>query len=220
MEKKKNNLWVLILVALLSSCGNSHQSKSEATLQQNIAKAYGIENFNRANKLSYTFNVKRGTTTTSRSWVWQPKKNIVQYKSATENIIYRRDTIQAAAMKKIDGMFINDQYWLLYPFHIIWDAGTTQTIEENMAAPISKLNSKKLTVQYGADGGYTPGDAYDLYVDDKFMVKEWSFRKGGVTQPSLTASWEDVKELVGIKFTTQFKNDSGFNLFFTEIVVE
>ena len=31
---------------------------------------------------------------------------------------------------------------------------------------------------YLSEGGYTPGDAYDIYFNEDYMIKEWTFRKG------------------------------------------
>lgn len=214
----KNIVFLLITVFSLAACSDSKKIEKTTTLQQKIGAAYGIGNFSKLNKLSYTFNVKRGETVSSRSWVWNTKTNVIELKSAATTVIYQRDTIQSEAMKKVDGMFINDQYWLMYPFHIIWDAGTTQTIAYNQAAPISKQAATKLTIQYNNEAGYTPGDAYDVYVNDKNIITEWSYRSKGVEQPSLTTSWAGIQEVAGVKVTTDFKNDGGsFNLYFTGV---
>ena len=217
----KQTLFFAILAMVLNACSDTNKIKQPETLQQKIGKAYGIENFSKLNKLTYTFNTKRGETVSSRSWVWHTKKNLIELKSPTVNVVYQRDTIQSAAMKKIDGMFINDQYWLMYPFHIIWDAGTTQSIKYNVTAPISKQSATMLTVQYDKEGGYTPGDAYDVYVNDQNMITEWSYRSKGVEKPSLTTTWAVVKDLAGVKLITEFSNEGKtFNLFFTNVSAE
>lgn len=214
----KNTLFLLITIVLLTACSEGNKIQKANSLQQEIGKAYGIENFSKLSKLSYTFNVKRGETVSSRSWVWNLKTNVIELKSTATSVVYQRDTIQSEAMKKVDGMFINDQYWLMYPFHIIWDAGTTQTIAYNQTTPISKQPATKLTIQYKNVGGYTPGDAYDVYVNDKNIITEWSYRSKGVEKPSLTTSWAGIQDVSGVKLTTDFKNDGGsFNLYFTGV---
>lgn len=214
-------LFLSAVILGLAACNDAKQMNKTETLQQKIGKAYGIENFSKLDKLSFTFNTKRGETLNSRNWVWHPKKNLIEFKSPTSNIVYMRDTIRSPEMKKIDGMFINDQYWLMYPFHIIWDAGTTQTIKYNVTTPISKQNATMLTVQYANEGGYTPGDAYDVYVNDQNMITEWSYRSKGVEKPSLTTTWGGVKEVAGVKLTTDFSNEGKtFNLFFTNVAAE
>jgi hypothetical protein len=217
----KKILFLAMLAVGLNACNDTNQISKTETLQQKIGKAYGIENFSKLNKLSYTFNTKRGETVSSRSWVWHTKKNLIEFKSPAVNVVYQRDTIQSAEMKKIDGMFINDQYWLMYPFHITWDAGTTQSIKYNMTTPISKQSATMLTVQYGSVGGYTPGDAYDVYVNDQNMITEWSYRSKGVEKPSLTTTWAGVKDFSGVKLITDFSNEAKtFNLYFTNISAE
>ena len=79
---------------------------------------------------------------------------------------------------KLDQRFINDKYWLLVPFQLVWDAGTTISNPIKEAAPISQLEMQKITLTYSKKGGYTPGDAYDIYYGNDFLIKEWVFRGG------------------------------------------
>ena len=43
--------------------------------------------------------------------------------------------------------------------------------------PLVGENMQKLTIVYANEGGYTPGDAYDFYFGDDFVIREWVFRK-------------------------------------------
>ncbi len=79
---------------------------------------------------------------------------------------------------------------------------------------------QKLTIVYGNEGGYTPGDAYDLYFADDYMLKEWIFRKGNQKEPSMATTWEDYAEINGLKLAQTHKNNEGFKLYFTNLEVK
>ena len=216
----KQYILLSILFSLFVYSGFS-QTDGNA-LAQKVANAYGIKDFKKAKSMSFTFNVKRDTfPITYRSWNWNMEKNIVTMKDPKQTVTYRRDTIQSAAMKNIDGKFINDQYWLLFPFHIVMDKGCTLTEKDNVKAPIGKTNSTMLTVQYNNVDGYTPGDAYDLYIDKNYMVTEWVYRSKGVAKPSLNTRWENTLKNNGVKTATNFPSEDGkFKIYFTGVSVK
>ena len=213
------NYILLTLLVILGSTTTTAQTKNK--LAQKIANYYGIANYKNAKTIAYTFNVTRDTTTTSRSWVWDIATNTITMQTAKETVTYKRDTIQVATIKATDQKFINDQYWLLFPYHLLWDEGTTITNTTNQIAPISKQPMDMLTIQYGTVGGYTPGDAYDLYIDNDGKIMEWNFRKGGTAKPSLSTTWENNVTLKGITMATDHKTADGkFRLFFTNVTVK
>lgn len=123
---------------------------------------------------------------------------------------------------KTNAGFINDKYWLLAPFQLVWDSDNfAHEHTANTKAPLSQKEMQKLTIVYGNEGGYTPGDAYDFYFGDDFMVKEWVFRKGNQTEPSMITTWEDYIDTKGLKIAKTHKNkDGSFKLYFTGIEVE
>ena len=216
----KKYILLFILVSLFAYSGFS-QTDGNA-LAQKVANAYGIKDFKKAKSMSFTFNVKRDTfPSTSRSWDWNMQQNIVTMTTPSQTVTYRRDTIQSAAMKNVDGKFINDQYWLLFPFHTVMDKGCTLTQKDNIKAPIGKANSTMLTVQYNNVDGYTPGDAYDLYIDKNYMVTEWVYRSKGVAKPSLNTRWENTLKNKGVKTATNFPSEDGkFKIYFTGVSVK
>ena len=211
---------LFILVSLLTY--SSFAQMDGTALAQKVADAYGISKFKKAKAISFTFNVKRDTfPATSRSWDWDIERNTVTMTTPKQTVTYRRDTIQSAAMKSVDGKFINDQYWLIFPFHTVMDKGCTLTQKDNVTSPIGKLNSTMLTVQYNNVDGYTPGDAYDLYLDKSYMVTEWVYRSKGVAKPSLNTLWENTVKNKGIKTATNFPSEDGkFKIYFTNISVK
>jgi hypothetical protein len=88
-------------------------------------------------------------------------------------------------------------------------------------APMSQTAMQKLTIVYGNEGGYTPGDAYDFYFEDDFVIKEWAFRKGNQAEPNMVTSWEDYKKFNGLNIASMHKRlDGNFKLYFTGIMVD
>lgn len=211
---------------LLSSCKTEKKSEAkepekELSILEKVAFANGAENWKHVNKLQFTFNVDRDTSHFQRTWIWKPKTNEVTAISATDSLSYNRKQMDST-IQKTDGGFINDKYWMLAPINILWDRENLTTKHTAQAeAPISKKSMQKLTVVYGDEGGYTPGDAYDLYFGDDFMVKEWVFRRGNQTEPSMVSTWEGYEDKAGLKIATVHKNAEGnFKLYFTNVVVE
>ncbi len=77
-----------------------------------------------------------------------------------------------------------------------------------------------ITVSYPSEGGYTPGDSYDIYFDDKHMIQEWVYKASGGGREMAT-TWEDYQDYKGVKIAKSHKTaDGGFELYFSDISVE
>jgi hypothetical protein len=214
----------IILIFGLSACKSDQKQEKpaivkELSLLEKIAHKSGFENWKKVNELQFTFNVDRDTTHFERTWVWRINKNEVTSISTMDTITYNRSKMDSVA-QKTNGGFINDKYWLLAPYNLIWDAGNyNYEHHEDEMAPLSNKPMHKLTIVYGSEGGYTPGDAYDFYFEDDYLIKEWVFRKGNQTEASLVTTWEDYVEKGGLTIAQMHKNDEGFKLYFTNIEV-
>lgn len=184
-----------------------------------IANAYGFAKWDTVNQLTFTFNVDRDTSHFERSFIWEPKSKKVTYSTATDTVVFHQDSIKRVSLAA-DKAFINDKYWLLAPFQLLWDEGVTFTEKENVKAPISKEILNVLTINYPTEGGYTPGDAYDFYYGTDYRIKEWVFREKNSPTPSLVYTWEDLQEINGITFCTMHKDSTGTKkIYFTNLSV-
>ena len=77
-----------------------------------------------------------------------------------------------------------------------------------------------ITITYPIEGGYTPGDAYDIYFDENYLIKEWTYRQGNSPEPSLSNTFENYQDFNGIKIAIDHKKDNGnWNLNFTDVSV-
>lgn len=197
-----------ILISTVTSAGPA----------ENIAKSYGIENFSKIKKISYTFNVEKNGNEIHRRWTWFPKTDEVEYVDI--DIKYPRDFIPED-LKATDHNFINDNYWLLFPFHLVWDSDIKfEEIAEKQPSPIRNEMLNKLIVEYINNKGYTPNDIYELYYDDSYMIKEWIYRKGGSETNTRAATWENHKEHNGIIISEYHTGKNNFRLWFSDIVIE
>ncbi|WP_111308075.1 hypothetical protein [Confluentibacter sediminis] len=217
------NVFLIIAIALFVSCKQASKNITEVkelSVAEKIANAHGYEHWKNVSKIEFTFNVDRDSSHTERSWIWKPKSNDVSFWSKKDSIIYyNRGQIDSAKIN-IDKSFINDKFWLLVPFQLVWDNGTSFSEPIISEAPISKTKMNKVTLTYPSDGGgYTPGDAYDLYYGDDFLIKEWVFRRGNNEKPSIVNTFENYKIYNGLKLATEHKMANGMNIHFTNIKV-
>jgi hypothetical protein len=193
----------------------------EMNIPYQVANANGFANWAKVNNITFTFNVDRNASHFERTWSWAPKTNDVIFMTREDTVAYNRKAVDTI-LAKTDAGFINDKFWLLAPYQLVWDEnGYTYEHETTSTAPISQRPMQKLTIVYGNEGGYTPGDAYDFYFEDDLILKEWAFRKGNQEEPNMVTTWEGYKNVEGLNIATMHqRTDEDFKLFFTEITVD
>ena len=223
---KISNLLTILSLVFIFSCKteqkkDANPEKIEQTVPEKIAYAHGLKEWKNVEELKFTFNVDRDTTHFERDWIWNIKKNEVTGSSGGDLVTYNRSEIDST-IAKVDASFINDKYWFLAPFNLVWDKGSfSYEVTEAAEAPIAKTPMQKLTIVYTGEGGYTPGDAYDFYFGDDYVIKEWVFRKGNQAEASLATTWEEYSDLNGLVMSKTHKNAEGnFKLYFTNIQVK
>lgn len=215
---KKTFLFCLFPI-LFTSCNQNNSEEANRSITEKIAYANGFENFEDLEEIRYTFNVRTNDTLrTSREWKWEPQENLVTLTTPDSTITYNHKS-EASAHEETDQRFINDKYWLLFPFHLVWDEMDYEH-EEQATAPISGEELQKVTVIYPEDGGYTPGDVYEVYFGDDHIIREWVYMPGGDTSRSFATTWEDYQDFNGINIATMHRSEDGnFELFFTDLEV-
>jgi hypothetical protein len=72
----------------------------------------------------------------------------------------------------------------------MWDNGDSLMTDGTKPLAIPPGNGEHLIVRYGANGGYTPGDAYELFVDSNYMVSQWVFHHGGMKEEGSPITWQ------------------------------
>jgi len=190
---------LLVVVALVLAA--TSWAQEHAPIAEQIAKAYGLDSFSQIEAIRYTFNAE-GALKLSRTWVWEPKKDQVSYeeKDKAGRLVkhtYLRSQLssQAEVVKdKIDPGFINDQYWLLFPFHLVWDSSAKLEDTGMHRLPMGKSSARRVVVMYPSNGGYTPGDTWELFVGTDNRIQEWVYHRSGSAKPTGVWSWVDYKK--------------------------
>src|SRR5262249_10726105 len=163
---------------------------------------------------------------------WHPKTDTVTYEGKDKEgkpmkVTYKRSELdsQSDAVKtQIDPGFVNDQYWLVLPFHVAWD-GATVTDEGVHETPLGKTSAHKIVAKYAASG-YSPGDTWELYIGPDKRVVEMSYHRA-VPVPKLPnlvhAKWEGYKKAGPLLFATEHHGTADgnpFELTFTDVAVK
>jgi hypothetical protein len=78
-----------------------------------------------------------------------------------------------------------------------------------------------LPIKYPADGGYTPGDTWDLYVGKDNRVVYFVYHRGGAKPPSrVLATWTGYKKAGPILFSTEhrgFADGKSLHIFISDV---
>lgn len=225
---KKILVLSLILSSVLTGCKtDNNKVKTEVaedtqlTVLEKIANANGFENWKNVASIKFTFNVDRDSTHFERTWLWKTASNEVTMMTRQDTITYNRKAVDST-MAATDGGFVNDKFWLLAPYQLVWDQKSfTYEHKENTETPISKTKMHKLTTVYANNGGYTPGDAYDYYFGDDYIIKEWAYRKENQAEPNMVTTWEDYKNINKLNISMMHKRpDTNFSLYFSGVEVK
>lgn len=197
-----------VLVIAATSCSQKRPAVAEQTarssssIREQIAKTYGLDSFGQVEAIRYTWNAQFPGVNVSRAWVWEPKTNRVSYEGKDKDgkpvkVTYLRsqlDSQPANVKAEVDQAFVNDNYWLLLPLHVYWDTSPDVQAKGMQELPQGNGSADLLVVKYPAEGGYTPGDTWDLYVGKDNRVEQMVYRRGGPKKPSVViATWEGYK---------------------------
>ena len=216
-------LLILSVLIIFSSCKQNEEKKEseqELTVAQKIANAHGFEHWNNVKTIEFTFGGKMEEPNSGRAWVWNPKTSDIKLNSDGKIVEYNRNNMDSTSLKA-DRAFINDKFWTFIPFQLIWDDGITISEPIKSVAPISNENLNKITLLYSDIGGYTPGDAYDLYFDKDYIIKEWQFRRDNSEEASISNTFESYKDLNGIKIAQEHKKAEGdWNILIRNLKIE
>jgi hypothetical protein len=195
-----------------------------------VAKAYGLDSFGQIETIRYTWNAEAPFGTVARTWEWSPKTDTVSYDGKDKDgkevkATYKRSELdkQSEAIKALDPMFMNDQYWLILAIRIAWD-GVAGTDEGTQKLPLGDGSAQKVSVKY-PDAGYQPGDTWDLYVGADKKIQEIVYHRGAPNPPPhlVMANYTDYKKagplLVAMDHHGKI-DGKDFRLFFTDVSVK
>jgi hypothetical protein len=110
---------------------------------------------------------------------------------------------------EIDPAFSNDNYWLLFVLRVSWDGSATITDEGMQKLPLGNGSAQRVVVKYPSEGGYAPGDTWELYVGGDHRIQEFVYHGGGPgTQKRpklLVATWAEYKKAGPLLISTDHR---------------
>jgi len=192
-------------------------AQNRPPIVEKLAKTYGLDSWNQVEGIRYTFDLDLPALKLKlhHKWEWEPKTGKVSFETTDKdgkpvNVTYNRNELSSApdqVKNEVEPAFVNDNYWLLLPFHIYWDTSATVTDEGMKKLPIGAGSAEKIVVKYPAEaGGYTPGDTWDLYIGKDDRIAAMVYHRGGPKKPSLvTASWAGYKKAGPLLFSTEHR---------------
>jgi hypothetical protein len=230
MAKLSRSTAISFLVLGVLVLGAASWAQSRPPIADQIAKTYGLDSFGQIDAIRYTFNIPAFKVT--RTWTWEPKTGKVTFEGKDKagnpvKVSYLRSQIDSQpdnVKKEIDPGFINDQYWLILPFHIVWDTGASVEDKGIQKVPGGKGSARHVVVKYPSDVGYTPGDTWELYVGSDNRVQYMVFHHGGTAKPNLAKmTWEGYKQAGPLLISTEHEGTADgkpVHIFFSNVAVK
>ncbi len=175
----------------------SSRAQTRAPIAEQLAKTYGLDSFGQIEAIRYTFNIQFPGLNLVHSWVWEPKTGRVTYEGKDKDgkpvkATYVRSQLNSAPANvkdEIEPAFVNDQYWLMLPFHVYQDSRVDVQDLGIQKLPLGKGSARRVAAKY------TPGDTWELYVGRDNRVEEMVFHRGGPQKPSVVVvTWEGYQK--------------------------
>ena len=221
----------LLVFAVLYDLPAICVAEDRAPIAEQIGDAYGVNSFKEVEAIRYTFNIPEFKL--CRSWVWQPRTDTVTYEGPDKagkplTLTYRRDQLGSQSdviTHDIDPAFINDHYVLLFPLHVAWDDWATVSDEGVHEMPISKKAARRVLVKYPPQGGYSPGDTWEIYVGEDKRLEEFIYHRAGAGFPKVyTGTWEGYKRAGPLVLSTDHEGTTEdgktLRVFYSDVAVK
>jgi hypothetical protein len=116
---------------------------------------------------------------------------------------------------------------LLFLLHVSWDGGAKVTDEGMHKLALGSGSAQRVVVKYPSEGGYAPGDTWELYVGADHRIEEFIYHGGGPgiqTRPSvLIATWADYKRAGPLLISTDHRGTADgkpVRVFFSDVSVK
>ena len=224
----------LLAISFLLILPTISGAQQRPPILEQIAKTYGLDSWDQVQAIRYTWNADiPGLFKAAHAWEWEPKTGKISYEGKDKDgkpvkVTYDSSHLgnQSDQVKnEVEPAFVNDNYWLLFPFHAYWDTSATVTDQGTKKLPVGAKSATLVSVKYPAEaGGYTPGDTWDLYVGKDQRVEYLVYHRGGPKKPSLVvASWAGYKKAGPLLVSTEHRgtaDDKPLHIFITDLAVK
>ncbi|PYI58598.1 MAG: hypothetical protein DMC60_12455 [Verrucomicrobia bacterium] len=151
--------------------GATSWAQTRPPILEQIAKTYGLDSWDKIQAIRYTWNGEiPGLFKVSHAWEWEPKTGKISYEGKDKEgkpvkVTYMSSELNSqpdTVKNEVEPAFVNDNYWLLFPFHAYWDTSATVSDKGMQKLPVGTGSAELASVKYPAEaGGYTPGDTWD-----------------------------------------------------------
>src|SRR3989442_4280060 len=172
---------------------NSWAQKRPPILEQ-LAKTYGLDSYGQIEAIRYTWNGEiPGVFKLAHAWEWEPKTGKISYegkdkegKPVKVTYISSELSSQSDTVKnEVEPAFVNDNYWLLFPFHAYWDTSATVTDKGMQKLPMGNGSAELVSVKYPAEaGGFTTGATLESYVGKNYRIQPVCHPRGWAPKTS------------------------------------
>ena len=152
------------------------------------------------------------------------------YHGAPVKLTYPRSQLSSRSdlvKNGIDPAFSNDNYWLVFVLRVSWDGSATITDEGMQKLPLGNGSAQRVVVKYPSEGGYAPGDTWELYVGADHRIQELAYHGGGPgTQKRpklLVVTWDDYKKAGPLFISTDHRgmaDGKPARVFFSDVSVK
>lgn len=234
MTKSSRCSIICLLAFVVLGVVPSSSAQQRAPILDQIAKTYGIDSWDKVEAIRYTWNGEiTGLFRAAHTWEWEPKTNKISYEGKDKDgkavkVSYMLSDLSSqpdSVKNEVEPSFVNDNYWLLFPFHAYWDSGATVTDEGMQKLPVGSAQAERVVVKYPAEaGGYTPGDTWELYVGKDKRVEQFVYHRGGPKKPSLVvATWTGYKKAGPLLISTEHRGTADgkpLHIFITNVAVK
>ena len=221
----------LLAVGMVLILPATSGAQERPPILEKLAKTYGLESFGQIEAIRYTFTAEAPGVNISRSWTWEPKIDQVTYEGKDKSgkpvkVTYLRSQLGSQPTNvrdDIDPGFLNDNYWLLLPFHFSWDTNAAVEDAGVQKLPLRNGSAEKIVVKYPSDVGYSPGDTWELYVGSNGRIEEMAYRAGGPTEHVVIVSWADYKKAGPLLFSLDHRgthDGQPAHIFFSNVAVK
>lgn len=232
MTKSSRVSIIRLLIFAVVVLAATSWAQTPSPIAEKIAKTYGLDSWDQIEAIRYTFNLDLPGLKLAHAWEWEPKTGKVSYEGKDKDgkpvkVSYVRSDVasQSEAVKnEVEPAFVNDNYWLLFPFHANWDTSATITDQGQHKLPAGSGSANLVSVKYPSEGGYTPGDTWDLYVGKDNRVEYFVYHRGGPKKPSLVkATWAGYKKAGPLLVSTEHRGTADgkpVHIFFSDVAVK
>lgn len=209
-------------------------AQNRAPILDQVAKTYGIDSWDKVEAVRYTWSIDiPGLFKATHKWEWEPKTGKISFESTDKEgkpVKVSYDSSQLASQpdqvkNEVEPAFVNDNYWLIFPFHAYWDKSASAIDQGKFNLPVGPGMAELVPIKYPAEvGGFTPGDIWDLYVGKDNRVVYFGYHRGGAKPPSrVFATWDGYKKAGPILFSTEhrgFADGKPFHLWISDVAVK